>query len=145
MALDRFIEKCNNLGKKVGAKSVSIGFSDDDSKNVEHVRSYFKEKSALSNTLMPHKVKFNLYKTSDRSIEGGERTKFHENSSLPGLASSILPFSKFSNMNDRMFTNNTEQDKSIRLGTEEAIHLANMSKKKIKGKKNPRKSRIRKI
>jgi hypothetical protein len=135
MALDKFIEKCNNLGKKVGAKSVSVGFSDDDSKNIEHVRSYFKEKSSLSNNLMPHKVKFNLYKTTDRTIKGGERTKFHENSSLPGLASSILPFSKFNNMNDRLFTNNKEQDKSIRLGTEDAINLANMSLKKRKKKK----------
>lgn len=140
-ALDKFIEKCNILGKKVGAKSISVGFSDDDSKNVEHVNSYFKEKSALSNNLMPHKVKLNLYKTTDRSIKGGERTKFHESnasSQAPGMASSIMPFSQFNNMNDRMFTNNLENDKSNRLGSNQ---LLKMSKDYLKIKKK-RKNKI---
>ena len=49
LALDKFVKKCNDFGSKVGAKSVSIGFSDDDPKNVEHVQKFFKEKSALAN------------------------------------------------------------------------------------------------
>jgi len=132
LALDKFIEKCNSLGRQIGAKSVSIGFSDDDPKNVEHVRKYFKEKSALSNELQPHKVKLNLYKTSDRSISGGERTKFHEaadSTIAPGMASSVMPYTQFNNMNDRMFTNNQEYDKSMRLGTKQ---LAKMSKEIVK-------------
>ena len=132
LALDKFIEKCNTLGRQVGAKSVSIGFSDDDPKNVEHVRKYFKEKSALSNELQPHKVKLNLYKTTDRGVVGGERTKFHEaadSTIAPGMASSVMPYSQFNNMSDRMFTNNKEYDKSSRLGTNQ---LAKMSKEFVK-------------
>lgn len=129
-ALDKFIDKCNSLGKSIGAKSVSIGFSDDDPKNVEHVRTYFKEKSALSNELMPHDVKLNLYKTTDRSIKGGERTRFHksflsESNTSKGMESSIMPFSQFNNIGDRMFTNGDEYDKSMKLGTRQ---LSKMSK-----------------
>jgi hypothetical protein len=132
LALDKFIEKCNRLGRQVGAKSVSIGFSDDDPKNVEHVRKYFKEKSALANELQPHKVKLNLYKTTDRSLAGGERTKFHEaadSTIAPGMASSVMPYTQFNNMSDRIFTDNQEYDKSMRLGTKQ---LAKMSKEYVK-------------
>ena len=132
LALDKFIEKCNQLGRQVGAKSVSIGFSDDDPKNVEHVRKYFKEKSALANELQPHKVKLNLYKTTDRSLAGGERTKFHEaadSTIAPGMASSVMPYTQFNNMADRVFTDNKEYDKSMKLGTKQ---LAKMSKEYVK-------------
>jgi len=147
MALDKFVEKCNNLGRKVGAKSVSVGFSDDDPKNVEHVRTYFKEKSALSNELMPHDVKLNLYKTTDRSKSGGERTRFFAgeeeafeaagSSIAPGMGSSVMAFSQFNNMSDRMFTNNMEHDKSMRLGSNQ---LAKMSKEYVK----PNKKKLKK-
>jgi hypothetical protein len=132
LALDKFIEKCNALGRQVGAKSVSIGFSDDDPKNVEHVRKYFKEKSALANELQPHKVKLNLYKTTDRSLAGGERTRFVEaadSTIAPGMASSVMPYTQFNNMADRMFTDNREYDKSMKLGTKQ---LAKMSKEFVK-------------
>jgi hypothetical protein len=139
MALDKFIEESNKRGLSIGAKSVSVGFSDDDPKNVEHVRKYFKEKSALTNDLMPHKVKLNLYKTTDRALKGGERTKFHESSHIaPGMASSVMPFSQFNNMSDRMFTNNQEYDKSMRLGTGQ---LAKMSKDILKRPKRKVKSK----
>lgn len=130
LALDKFIEKCNKLGRKIGAKSVSIGFSDDDPKNVEHVNKYFKEKSALTNMLEPHKVKLNLYKTTDRNILGGERTKFHE--SVMGMESSVMPFSQFNNMKDRMFTNNKEYDKSMRLGSEQLAKVSKEMKSKFR-------------
>jgi hypothetical protein len=143
LALDKFIEKCNELGKKIGAKSVSVGFSDDDPKNVEHVRKYFKEKSSLANELMPHKVKLNLYKTTDRSLIGGERTKFHEaadSTIAPGMASSVMPYTQFNNMSDRMFTDNQEYDKSMKLGTKQLSKMSKeyvkpISKKKRKNKK----------
>lgn len=141
MALEKFIEKCNDFGKKVGAKSVSVGFSDDDPKNVEHVRTYFKEQSALQNELMPHSVKFNLYKTTDRELKGGERTKFSMTEAsgstiAPGMASSVMAFSQFNNMKDRMFTDPNEYDKSSELGTKQ---LAKMSKEYVKPKKKLKK------
>ena len=76
MALDRFVDKCNGFGKRIGAKSVSVGFSDDDPKNVDHVRQYFKEKSGLA-TDLSHAFKLSLIKTTDRKLKGGEMTKFH--------------------------------------------------------------------
>jgi hypothetical protein len=146
LALEKFIEKCNKFGKNVGAKSVSIGFSDDDPKNVEHVRTYFKEKSALENELMPHKVKLNLYKTTDRQLKGGERTKFNTieeaagSSVAPGMQTSVMAFSQFNNMKDRMFTDPKEINKSMEMGTKQ---LAKMSKEYIKPKRR-RKNNLKK-
>ncbi len=115
IALETFINKCNDLGHQVGAKSVSVGFSDDDKGNVEHVRTYFKEKSALFNTLAQHDVKFNLYDTTDRNIKGGVRDKFHPetieesngSNQAPGMASSIMPYTQFNNMADKYFPSDT--------------------------------------
>lgn len=131
-ALDKFINKCNKLGKRVGAKSVSVGFSDDDQKNVEHVRKFFKEKSALSSEL-PHKLKLNLYKTSDRKLKGGERTKFHEATSstqAPGMASSIMPFTQFNNITSRLFPSETadQQDPTLNTSKLSSKYLAKLSK-----------------
>lgn len=105
LALDKFIKVCNDYGRKVGAKSVSIGFSDDDPKNVEHVKQFFKEKSALSfNDIL---MKYNVYKTTDRNIKGGERTKYREGdlyeSSTWGMESSVIPFTKWNNMTQRLY------------------------------------------
>jgi len=113
-ALDKFIEKCNELGRQIGAKSVSVGFSDDDPKNVDHVKKYFKEKSELSKNLT-HKLKLSLYKTTDRSIKGGERVKLDESSSSWGSGaatwgtdSSVLPFSKWNNMTQKLYPNSAD-------------------------------------
>jgi hypothetical protein len=74
----------------------------------------------------------NLYKTTDRSLAGGERTKFHEaadSTIAPGMASSVMPYTQFNNMADRVFTDNKEYDKSMKLGTKQ---LAKMSKEYVK-------------
>jgi hypothetical protein len=115
LAISKFIEKCNNYGKRVGAKSVSVGFSDDDPKNVEHVRKFFKEKSALENEFN-HKLKLSLYKTTDRSIKGGEMTKFHEaadSSIAPGMASSVMSFTQYNNIGSRLFPSNTKENDPV--------------------------------
>ena len=80
----------------------------------------------MSNELQPHKVKLNLYKTTDRSLAGGERTKFHEaadSTIAPGMASSIMPYTQFNNMADRVFTDNKEYDKSKGLWSVYHRHL----------------------
>jgi hypothetical protein len=105
LALDKFIGKCDEFGKNIGAKSVSIGFSDDDPKNVEHVRKFFKEKLPS----MGGGVKLSLYKTTDPTIKGGEVTKFTETShQTPGLESSVLPFTKWNNMTQRLYPNSKD-------------------------------------
>ena len=105
MALNFFVERCNDFGKNIGAKTISVGFSDDDPKNVEHVEKFFKEK--LPN--MGGGVKLSLYKTTDPTIKGGEVTKFTETShQTPGLESSVLPFTKWNNMTQRLYPNSKD-------------------------------------
>lgn len=148
LALKKFIEKCNKYGKRVGAKSVSVGFSDDDPKNVEHVRKFFKEKSALENEF-DHKLKLSLYKTTDRSIKGGERTKFNEATDsiqAPGMASSVMSFTQYNNMASRLFPSNTKENDPVANTHRLATNFINKKSKewtkdlkKVKIKKNEKK------
>jgi hypothetical protein len=137
LALDTFIEKCNKFGKSIGASSVSVGFSDDDTKNVEHVKKFFKEKSALANDLLKasHKVKLNVYDTSDRNIQGGVRSKFHgveESQSWPNEGS-IRSFNSFSQEMNRMPGNDPRQP-NLPVQDMKASQLAKISKESL-GKK----------
>jgi len=104
MALEYFVDKCNKLGKSIGAKSVSVGFSDDDPKNVDHVDKFFKEKSALSHGLT---MKLSVYNTNDPTLKGGERTRYIGESShrAPGMDSSVMPFSKWTSQSQWLNTN----------------------------------------
>lgn len=157
MALHKFIDKCNDYGERVGAKSVSVGFSDDDPKNVEHVRVMFKEQSALSHDF-EHELKLSLHKTTDRNIKGGEITKFRKGEEIPvseatdsiqapGMASSVMSFTQYNNMASRLFPgNNKENDpvaNSHRLATE---YLTKQSKEWTKDlkKKSPVEKKIKK-
>jgi hypothetical protein len=121
LALEKFIEKCNFYGRNVGAKSVSVGFSDDDPKNVEHVRIMFKEKSALSHDF-DHELKLSLYKTTDRSKKGGEVSKFRSGEEIkeatdsiqaPGMASSVMSFTQYNNLASRLFPSNTKDNDPV--------------------------------
>jgi hypothetical protein len=136
LALDKFVDKCNDFAMKIGAKSVSIGFSDDDPKNVEHVRVFFKEKSALSSELS-HTMKLNLYKTTDRTKQGGERTKFIGGEEIKmesshqawGTENSIVPFTKWNNTTayNNPQTGDLPKDNShheLKMKTNQAISLA---------------------
>lgn len=157
LALEKFIDKCNNFGKKVGAKSVSIGFSDDDPKNVEHVRTYFKEQSILQNELMSHKVKLNLYKTTDRKLVGGERTNFsvirptsdvnlsETSNQTPGLENSVLTLTQFGNMTSRLNPQGplNRQDDFHNKFLQEVNYLAKNSKELSKEIKKAKKPKIR--
>lgn len=156
LALNKFIEKCNNFGKRVGAKSVSVGFSDDDPKNVEHVRVMFKEKSALAHDF-GHELKLSLYKTTDRTKKGGESTKFRQGEEVsesthttqaPGMASSVMSFTQYNNMASRLFPGNTKDNDPVanthRLATDfiskqskewtKGVKKASRKRKKIKSK-----------
>jgi hypothetical protein len=123
MALHKFIDKCNEYGERIGAKSVSVGFSDDDPKNVEHVRVMFKEKSALSHDF-GHELKLSLHKTTDRTLKGGEITKFRKGEEIqvseatdsvqaPGMASSVMSFTQYNNMASRLFPGNNKDNDPV--------------------------------
>jgi hypothetical protein len=79
IALDKFLNICNNYGLKV-KKYVSVGFSDDDKKNVEHVKKFFEFKS----TIYEH-MKLNIYDTSSKI---SYKTKF-ENGIIEDMGPSI--------------------------------------------------------
>jgi hypothetical protein len=106
LALKFFIQRCNEFGRDIGAKEVSVGFSDDDPKNVEHVEKFFKE------NLPNMGVKLSLIKTTNPNIPGGEMKKFTETShQATGMESSVLPFTKWNNMTQRLYPNSQDAPK----------------------------------
>ena len=157
MALHKFIDKCNEYGERVGAKSVSIGFSDDDPKNVDHVRVMFKEKSALTHEF-EHELKLSLHKTTDRTLKGGEITKFRKGEEIavseatdsvqaPGMASSVMSFTQYNNMSSRLFPGNNKDNDPVanshRLATDYITKQSKEWTKDLK-KKSPIEKKIKK-
>jgi hypothetical protein len=164
-ALDSFLLRCNEFGRKLGVKSVSLGFSDDDPKNVEHIRQFFKEKSSLIAPDYEHKVKLNIYSTVDPKIQGGKRTRYtdgqeeiHETQSSwgvgmagMGLQNSVLPFSKWNNMTQNLYPSTKDAPKDdfhnhLKNKVSQVGDLMKPITKKIKKKneKNKRVSKVRK-
>ena len=103
LALQAFIDKCNGFGRRLNdyfrknlidtrVKEVSIGFSDDDPKNVGHVKKYFAEAPLEFDD---YNLKLNVYDTSDRSIKGGIQSKFRKTESNQSVTD-IVPNSTMS-------------------------------------------------
>lgn len=131
MVLDNFIKICDDYGKKANL-NVSLGFSDDDKKNVEHVKKFFEFKS----TIIEH-MKLNVFDTSNK----GEsiRTKFQNGltedmgASLSNKENSILRFNNFTSMSNNLqnATNDFSQPNYTLL---QKAKVANMLTKKTKKK-----------
>lgn len=105
-ALKAFTKKVNQFGEKIGAKSVSLGFSDDDVKTVNHIEKFFKDELSLE-----FPIKYNVYNTSVRGNKG-IRTKINhqeevletQNNFGSGMGdSSVMPFSKWNNMTQNLY------------------------------------------
>lgn len=160
LALDKFIEKCNEFGAKIGAKSVSLGFSDDDPKNVEHIKKFFKEKSSLM-IPTPHELKLSVFSTVNREIQGGIKTKFNRDSGTlnetqssfgvpnSGLESSVLPFSSWNAMTKNLYpsTADAPQDDFHNHFKNKIGQLGDLTKslsKKLKTK-NEKRKKVRKV
>jgi len=130
MVLGKFIEICNEYGSKINAK-VSIGFSDDDKKNVEHVKKFFEFKSAIYD-----KMKFNVYDTSNK---GNIKTEINiaeaidMGPSISNKDSSILKFMGPNSMaNTLQFsTNDFSQPNYTAL---QKVKVANLLTKPVKKK-----------
>ena len=71
MALNRFIELCKNQSTRQ-LLNFSLGFSDDDKKTVDVIKEFFKDKSSYH-----PESKLVVYDTSNRTIKGGIKTKYH--------------------------------------------------------------------
>ena len=110
-ALDYCIDKCLRYSKIIEDKSkravkVTFGMSDDDPKNSSHLKDFFSEKAELSKDLSLH-----FYQTTDVSIPGGEKTSYgvtETSHQTPGLESSVLPFTKWNNMTQRLYPNSKD-------------------------------------
>lgn len=134
-ALLSFKRKVNDLAGKIGKKA-TIGFSDDDLKNVKHIEDLVDN---INHEEFPNIIKYVVKGTKDPESMTKKVRSISENQA-PGLQSSIMPFTQFNNMSNRMFTDPKEYDKEMEKGTEQ---LAKMSKeyinpisKKRKKKKN---------
>jgi hypothetical protein len=127
------IDKCMNFAKQLEGKikrpvKVKFGMSDDDPKNSSHIMDYFSEKSGLSKFLSLYFV-YSGKDTSvgDKSLVSGEKTKFQNETpqpfeesksfiksitetshQTPGLESSVLPFTKWNNMTQRLYPNSKD-------------------------------------
>lgn len=109
MAIKEFTEKAHKFGEKIGA-TVSLGFSDDDIKNVEHIEKLFAKELSLT-----YALKFSIFDTSKRHIKGGVKKvispELSESQSSfgsinpQGIDSSVLPFTKWNNMTQHLYPN----------------------------------------
>lgn len=97
IVLERFISLCIEHGR-ISDKKVAIGFSDDDKKNVEHVKEYFKNMSAKTD------IDYYVYDTSNKEIKGGIKSKYKNGmiveSSMDNTDASLLRFNSFNSMNN---------------------------------------------
>jgi len=95
MVLDRFIQICDSYGQHSNL-NVSLGFSDDDKKNVEHIKKYFEYKSTIY-----ERMKLNVYDTSNR--EQSVKTSFGGVlETVQGKEGSLLRFNNFNSMSNNL-------------------------------------------
>lgn len=107
-ALLSFKEKINRFASNIGAKAM-IGFSDDDLGNVKHIEDLIDN---LNHEQFPNIIKYVVKGTKDpqnitkkvRDIESFTETS-HQ---TPGLESSIMPFTQFNNMTNRLYPKGPE-------------------------------------
>lgn len=101
-ALLSFKERVNEFASRIGSKAM-IGFSDDDLGNVKHIEDLIDN---LNHEQFPNIIRYVVKGTKDpenitkkvRDIE-----QFSETAQTPGLESSIMPFTQFNNMTNRLY------------------------------------------
>jgi hypothetical protein len=118
LAIKAFADKVDSFGKKLQAKKVSLGFSDDDLKNVQHIDKIFKKELALT-----YAMNLTIFDTSNRAIKGGVKTKYipgqeglqeaHSSWGVNGhgLESSVLPFTSWNAMTKSLYPSTADAPK----------------------------------
>ena len=140
-ALMEFKSKINQFASNLGLKA-KVGFSDDDLKNVKHVEDLIDN---LNQEQFPNIIHYVVKGTKDpSSITKKVRTvgvteTAHQ---TPGLESSILPFTQFNNMTDKLYPKGekTRQDDFANQFKRQSEYLAKQSKEILGKKKSKRKS-----
>jgi hypothetical protein len=133
LVLEKFMEICHQNGKLVDAK-VCLGFSDDDKKNVEHVKDFFHFKSKIYSNM-----KLNVYDTSNK--ENTNRTKYEDGVvtedmglSIANKENSILRFNQFMSQPNTL-QNATNDFSQPNYTLNQKSKVANMLYNDIKGRK----------
>jgi hypothetical protein len=141
-ALLEFKAKINKFAQNVGYKAM-IGFSDDDLKNVKHIEDLVDN---INNEEFPHIIKYVVKGTKDKeNITKKVRNIVSESShQAPGLESSIMPFTQFNNMTNRLYPSGVENrlDDHANKARRETEFLAKTSQEIFKDVK---KKKIKKI
>jgi len=145
-ALLSFKERINRLAGSIGAKAM-IGFSDDDLGNVKHIEDLIDN---LNHEEFPNIIKYVVKGTKDpqnitkkvRDVETFTETS-HQ---TPGLESSIMPFTQFNNMTNRLYPKGPEgrQDDFHNQTRRQTEFLAKNSKEVLKDEKR-KKRKLKKI
>lgn len=107
-ALLDFKTKINNYAKSVGLEA-KIGFSDDDIKNVKHIEDLIDN---LNHERFPNIKEYIVKGTKYPDAITKKIRKIGENNNVPGLESSVLPFTQFNNMTNKLYPSgeSTRQD-----------------------------------
>jgi hypothetical protein len=103
-ALLDFKAKVNDYAQNVGI-SAKIGFSDDDLGNVKHIEDLVDN---LKNEQFPNIVEFVVKGTKDpenitKKVLSREEPVTETSQQTPGLESSVLPFTQFNNMTNKLY------------------------------------------
>ena len=104
LAIKYFVKKVDDYGKKIGSK-VSVGFSDDDIRNVKHIEKLFRNELSLK-----YFIDYSIYDTSSRGMVQTKikpvretQATFGSGAQTWGTDSSVLPFTKWNNMTQNLY------------------------------------------
>lgn len=142
-ALMQFKDKVNKFAESIGIDA-KIGFSDDDVKNVKHIEDLV---ANLKKERFPNIIEFVIKNTKNpENVTKKVRTMTESHQQGSGLESSVLPFTQFNNMTNKLYPANkeTRQDDYLNQTRRQVAYLAKTSKelskdsiRKIKDKKKP--------
>lgn len=126
-ALLDFKAKVNDFASRIGFKA-KIGFSDDDIKNVKHIEDLIDN---LNHEKFPNIIQYVVKGTKDPSnITKKVRSVTETSHQAPGLESSVLPFTTFNNMTNKLYPKGEEgrQDDYANQRRRQSEYLAKTSK-----------------
>ena len=138
-ALMEFKAKINNYASNIGLEA-KVGFSDDDIKNVKHIEDLVDN---LHHEKFPNIVEFVVKNTKNpKEVTKKVRTmNLTEGNDTPGMESSVLPFTQFNNMTNKLYPadDKTRQDDFTNQFRRQSDYLAKTSKEILGKKKKSKK------
>ena len=146
-ALKYFTHKCHEFGEKLGSSNVSVSFSDDDLKNIDHVEKVFTGELSLKYIYSEINMKYNLYDSSKRGqtptrkkIRRGiiEENKINEGQG----SSSVIGFTKWSNMTQNLYPGKSPADSYLNRFQNELGEINDLQRN---GEKKKRKRTVKRI